>query len=72
MRRRSMISSSQAGANRSNALLWSISSATRPCVPSAGACCHASSMGPSSPVRNRRRCAAGARSAGSSAAVPSK
>eukprot|EP00969_Alexandrium_andersonii_P197170 8711082-Alexandrium_andersonii.AAC.1 len=31
MRRRAVISSSQAGASRSKALLWSNSSATRPC-----------------------------------------
>eukprot|EP00969_Alexandrium_andersonii_P180151 7962360-Alexandrium_andersonii.AAC.1 len=31
MRRHAMISPSHAGANRSNALLWSISSAARPC-----------------------------------------
>eukprot|EP00969_Alexandrium_andersonii_P323187 14280083-Alexandrium_andersonii.AAC.1 len=65
-----MTSSSQAGANRSNALLWSMSNATRPCGPSAGTLRHASSIGPSSPARRRSRWAAGACSAGSSA-VPS-
>eukprot|EP00969_Alexandrium_andersonii_P273766 12100581-Alexandrium_andersonii.AAC.1 len=49
-----------------------MSSATRPCGPSAGARCQASSIGPSSPARSRSRWSAGARSAGSSAAVPSK
>eukprot|EP00969_Alexandrium_andersonii_P293365 12966643-Alexandrium_andersonii.AAC.1 len=65
-----MISSSQAGASLSKALLWSMRSATRPCGPSAGACCHASAIGPNNPARSCSRWAAGARSAGSSA-VPS-
>eukprot|EP00969_Alexandrium_andersonii_P230056 10160330-Alexandrium_andersonii.AAC.1 len=67
-----MISSSQAGASRSKALLWSINSATRPCGPSIGVRCQASLMEPSSPARSRCRRAAGACSAGSSAADPSK
>eukprot|EP00969_Alexandrium_andersonii_P138593 6129281-Alexandrium_andersonii.AAC.1 len=37
MRLHSMTSSSHAGASRSNALLWSMRRATRPCGPSVGA-----------------------------------
>eukprot|EP00969_Alexandrium_andersonii_P037748 1655140-Alexandrium_andersonii.AAC.1 len=49
-----------------------MSSATRPWGPSAGACCQASSSGPSKPARSCSRSSAGARCAGSSAAVPSR
>eukprot|EP00969_Alexandrium_andersonii_P211405 9336430-Alexandrium_andersonii.AAC.1 len=39
MRRQAMISPSHVGASRSNALLWSISRATRTCGPYGGAFC---------------------------------
>eukprot|EP00969_Alexandrium_andersonii_P008469 369646-Alexandrium_andersonii.AAC.1 len=63
-----MTSPGHAGANLSNALLWSMSKATRPWGPPAGARRQASSIGPSSPTLRRSRRAAGACSAGSSAA----